>query len=488
MKKSIHRCAVLLVLIAITLAVPSPAAADTFTVRDDKGQEQTFEARLHGSDADVLLLERPTGRIEIVPNQRIVSREPGDDPTPVTGEEMLDELQKRFGGDDGDRFIGSVSEPFVVGIALQAPLEKRARGRALALLKKATTFLHSLQRSFDKFATRMDLPHEEPRYPLVMVIFETDAMFEDYATQITGGRGLSATNITGFYSGLTNWLAVRLDECDDFQLPLHEGIHQQVYNRGWFQRLATIPVWFDEGIATGFEADGADVKTDPRQLNGKYALMALGSENVSFDTILRDDRPFRGDVLAGEAYMRAWALHWLLVGSRPKQYAEYVRQLGAREPLGQIAGERRISQFESTFDVSVAELNREFATNLVREARLQKVRPPRGPKPGYVYRQDQMGTVELQVVGDGSGRVRAAGEIKNSSPLRPLVFNVRLVPAEGQMIEWTTPAIQPNRRHRLPLRQMLTREAAFRTQIRSALPESAEARQWAAREQATGGR
>lgn len=467
----------LLVLVA-SLACCGAVAADEFTVQTDDGEAVKFVGSVYADVPGLSLLQRPNGMIEMVPDGRLVDRTPGDDPPPIEADGMIELLKERFAGPQGDLLLTSRHDPYVVALVLQAPLDRGGRARGLGLLRKAGTFLLDLERSFTRFATRMDLPKEEPAYPLVMIIFETDAQFEDYAVAATGGRGLSAERINGFYSSKTNWLAVRLDECDDFQLPLHEGIHQQVYNRGWFRRFADIPVWFDEGIATGFEADGGDVDTDPRQLNGRNAVRALESKQVSFAKIIEDDSPFRGDVLAGEAYMQAWALHWLLVGSRPEEYTAYVTKLGQRQPLERVDDDGRKPRFEEAFNVTVADLEAEFRPTLEREARLQRVRPPSGPKPGEVFRQDQMGQVALKVVGDGSGRVRAAGSIKNVSPLRALQYRVRLEPPTGESIEWVTPPVSPRRTFSLPLKQMITNDPSFRTTIESSIPGSRDAAGW----------
>ncbi len=73
------------------------------------------------------------------------------------------------------------------------------------------------------------------------MIFETDEDFEEYTTKHTGGRGLSAGNIAGFYSPQTNYLYVRMSECYDFSTPLHEAIHQQCFNTGVLARLTDSP-------------------------------------------------------------------------------------------------------------------------------------------------------------------------------------------------------------------------------------------------------
>ena len=75
----------------------------------------------------------------------------------------------------------------------------------------------------------------------------------------------------GFYSPQTNFLAVRLDECRTYEVVLHEAIHQQTYNRELFHRLAAVPTWFQEGIATGFESSQGKISVGPGKISMRYA-------------------------------------------------------------------------------------------------------------------------------------------------------------------------------------------------------------------------
>ena len=465
-------------LLLATLAAVAglPAAADTFEVRTSRTESKDVTGTLYSEADGVISVVDPAGFLDIFPEGAVIKRTPGDDPPPLDGEQMIAQLTERFGGPDGDRFLAIDQGAFVIGLALETPLERRMTGQANKLLRKAAKFMNDLETTFTKFAKRMDLPQEPAEHKLVMVIFETDAMFDAY-TEATVSSGLSAANIQGFYSHQTNWLAVRLDECDDFALPLHEGIHQQVYNRGWLKRGASVPKWFNEGIATGFEADGLDVDTDPRQVNARYASRAAEAGNVSFGQIIASDAAFGGDVLAGEAYTRAWGLHWLMVGARPEQYTQFVREMGQRQPGIDVDQSGRVAEFEATFDVSVRELEDTFRSTLDRVAARQGVRPPSKPRPGIVQRQEQMGKVELKARRVGTA-MQAVGTLTNVHPLRPLTFRVTLRPDSGAAIQWVVPGVPPGGRQKLPGKQTTTQASSFRTEIESTQPDSREATAW----------
>ncbi|HEY4261132.1 MAG TPA: DUF1570 domain-containing protein, partial [Schlesneria sp.] len=308
----------------LILAVSPPASADSFTVKEDDGNKVTVEARLIGEGQGVMALERTDGRIEVVPQDQILQRVPGPDPTPISCAEMLERLTERFGK---DRFRGHSDSTYVIGLVLAEPLPKQYDAKAAAMLKKAARFMTLVEKVFLDFVDDLKIEIVKPRYPLVLLIFETDDDFIKFTAEQTGGRGLSAQNILGYYSMLTNHLVIRMSECHTFETPLHEAIHQQVYNRGVLQRLSPSPAWFNEGIATGFEGTGEKINSGPLKLNTRYARGAMRARTVNWDEVVANDRAFRGDVLAGEAYAHAWSIHWFLATRYRKQYIEYLQLL-----------------------------------------------------------------------------------------------------------------------------------------------------------------
>ena len=102
------------------------ARADMFTVREDDGQTVTVEARLVGEGQGVVALERTDGRIEVVPQQQILKRDPGADPEPISCSEMIERLTARFGA---DKFRAYADSPYVIGLVLTEPLPKTMRGK-----------------------------------------------------------------------------------------------------------------------------------------------------------------------------------------------------------------------------------------------------------------------------------------------------------------------------------------------------------------------
>ncbi|MCA9110317.1 MAG: DUF1570 domain-containing protein [Planctomycetaceae bacterium] len=460
-----------LFVIVVLSSLTSNGQSDEFTYVDAEGKEQTVNARLAGIGQGFLALEQDDGRWRLVSEESVSKRVPGDDPTPLTAEAMAERLAETF---TPELLKVRIEDPCVVGVVLTAPLPKESAERMEKFLDKAMSLMQSVDRVFTTFMDDMQLPVAPPEFPLVMLIFETNEDFNEYTNLTTGGRGLSANAISGFYSGLSNWLAIRLDECDSFAVPLHEAIHQQVYNRGVMQRLAPIPKWFGEGIATGFENDGAKINVDPTRINRLYGGNARRKFSVTFADVIQSDDPFHGDVLAGDAYTLAWCLHWLLVTTKPAEYTAFVQQMGTIPPLSPTSQDRRLSDFQSTFGISPGDLENIIGQQLATESRKQRVRlEPRKPAVGKLVTQDQMGVLELGLVRKGNV-TQGTGKLKNLSPFRTLTFVVQ-VRHENWGISWLAEDVAPGRRVDLERRMMPpSASGGYSVQIKSFVPGSVE--------------
>ncbi len=173
--------------------------ADEFTYRDSKGETVTLEARLYGSGQGAFALEKADGQLELIPERAVIKRVPGEGPKPLTDAEMVKELTEQFGQ---DRFRAQIKSPYVCGLVLAEPLSaKIEETRCRAFLKKAAGFMKRIENIFEQFAREAHLKLEQPRHPLVLLIFETDEDFEKYSVEISGGRGLSAREHSGVLFG-----------------------------------------------------------------------------------------------------------------------------------------------------------------------------------------------------------------------------------------------------------------------------------------------
>lgn len=345
--------------------------ADDFTYVNEDGDTVIAEARLAGSGQGVHALELADGQILLVPQAAIQKRTIKPGPKPVDEKQMVEQLKKMF---VEERLLIETARPFVLGFILSGPKsEDRQLRLKQAMLKKAGAFLRTVQTTFLKFIRTARVETKPLTYPLVVLIFEADQNFNQYTAIVTGNRGLSAQNIAGFYSGVSNQLVLRMSECDTFETPLHESIHMQVHNRGIFQRLSPVPTWLNEGMATGFEGDGSKVRNGPTTVSDTYSKLATRTRRLDWREIVENDRAFRGDVFAGEAYGHAWGLHWLLVTKYRAEYGKYIRLMSNKAPLSIDKPEVRAKDFASVFG-KPSELQTEFNAALTRALRRKRTR------------------------------------------------------------------------------------------------------------------
>jgi len=472
------------VLLAALLLSPQ-ARADRFTYTDKQGETVNVEARLAGSGQGMHALELDDGSIRLVPQRAVTKREVAEGPEPIDTNEMIERLTEKFGK---EKFRAYDRKPYVIGVVLAAPLPKSHESRVRGLLATAATFMRRVETNFMKYARNVRFPTKPPRFPLVLLIFESDDDFETYTKEVTGQRGISAQNIAGFYSGLSNWLSIRLTECSDFEVPLHEAIHQQVYNRHVLQRLGPTPAWFNEGIATGFEGDGTKISGNPTLLNARYALRANKAAAIDWANVVGDDKAFRGDVLAGDAYTHAWSLHWLLVTKYKVAYSNYVKTLAQQQALSKVTAEERTREFEEAFGKSVRELQQEFRQQLEIAIRKQKPKLKNQPRRGYSLTQSNLGEVELKAVRrlDLGGAMFVEGRLKNISPIRDLAFHITVETTAGTYAEWYLPSVKMKKMTALKLQRVNKlmknapggQSATLHVRVRSIPPDSETAATW----------
>ncbi len=462
---------------------PSPVSGDLFVYKDQTGVAIEVEGRLVAAARGFTILETSDGQYRIIPDEAIVKREVKDGPEALSDDAMVAQLQKQFGA---DLFRSYTREPFVIGLVLAAPITKASEVRAKNFLTKAATFMKGVEGAFVSFVKEARVETRKPTHPLVVLIFESQSDFDKYATSITGGDGLSASRIAGFYSGLTNFLAIRMAECRTFDVPLHEAIHQQVYNRRVFARLAPIPHWFDEGIATGFEATQGRISIGPTKISPRYARQVLAARQITFNEVIGDDRVFAGDVLAGEAYGNAWALHWLLVTKYRIAYGKYVRLLSAKQPLEKDDAGQRLSDFRQAFGKEVPEVEKEFRPFLETGLKKQKVDLHPEKPLGVSLTQQDGGEAEVTGVMKG-GRIEVEGQLTNISPLRAMAYHVTVETDGGLYADWLVGTLDVGKS--APLTTQFAAKtmqgvrvpgmaATFRVRIRATPANSEEAGQW----------
>ena len=134
---------------------------------------------------------------------------------------------------------------------------------------------------------------------------------------------------------------------------VHEATHQMAFNCGMHQRLAAVPLWVSEGVATYFETPDLRSQKGWRGIGGvnrPRLEQVLGNVRPGMlADIVGSDEAFRDPAGALDAYARAWALTSFLASTRKDQFVGYLRKIAAKPPLAEDDAATRNAEFEAAF-------------------------------------------------------------------------------------------------------------------------------------------
>ncbi len=333
-------------------------AAETVRFRDGEVErEVTAEILVEAQDGG-LMLQSDDGRIWTLQPEVIDNRESnGEDLTPIDA----DEMERRMLAEMNEEFQVYRTAHYVI-----------VHNGSDAYAKQVGALFEQLYRNFFTFwkNQRWDLP--EPRFPLVALVLRDHRAFLSHAGAEIGE---TAESVIGYYHLASNRMTT-------FNVPdwernvatiIHEATHQLAYNCGLQRRFADNPMWVSEGLATFFESP--DRRNPGRWRNiGRVNHVNLARwhnylghrPQESLATLLADDTRFRNSSTATAAYAECWALTYFLIKTRRKEYVEYLQMLSAGRPLAERTQRERIEMFETAFDTTLVELDKDFLTYMRR--------------------------------------------------------------------------------------------------------------------------
>jgi len=246
----------------------------------------------------------------------------------------------------------------------------------------AASLFERLHDTFGNYWTRAGLELGGNDQPLAVLIFADRRDYEAYAAR---DLGAAAQRVVGYYNLLSNRVAT-YDLTGSDALPrrsggsgpaireilaqpeaaglvstlVHEATHQLAFNHGLHQRLAPVPVWVSEGIATVFETPDVRSSAGWRGI-GLVNRPRLERFRRTFqpgdvERLVTDDNWFRDPQTALDAYAGAWALTWFLMETRRPQFVAYQRILSAKRPLEADTPRQRGADFAAAFGMPAADL------------------------------------------------------------------------------------------------------------------------------------
>jgi len=366
----------------VSTASASPPPRERVTFRPHTGQ-RPVEGRIVVEAADGgLLLEAGDGRYLSIP------------PADIGGRQAIGGADEFSPRELGLRVLADLPPGFSVHVTKHYVF---CHDTTAEYARWAAGLFERLHTAFENFWRRAGLELDGAEKPLVVVIFSNR---RDYETYATGDLGAAADRISGYYNLLSNRVVTYdLTGSDALRQPgrtgragtdvlarpeaaglvstlVHEATHQLAFNRGMHRRMAPVPVWVSEGIATVFETP--DLRsTDGWRGIGTINRVRLDRFRRGFQAgdlekiVVQDDR-FRDLDTALDAYAAAWALAWFLLETRREQFVDYLRTLATKPPLGSDSPDRRLADFVAAFGMTPAELEPPLLRHM---ARLELRRP-----------------------------------------------------------------------------------------------------------------
>jgi hypothetical protein len=221
-----------------------------------------------------------------------------------------------------------------------------------------------LYRSFQQYFTARGWRPVAPQFPLIAVVFPTQADFQRYATREGSKLG---PGTLGYYSPVSNRIllydvtkSTKLDWNVNAETIIHEAAHQTAFNTGVHNRFAQPSRWIVEGLGTMFEArgvwDSSKYKAQSDRINRyrfesfqRYAKTTRKTGAMA--DIVSSDRIFNANPEA--AYAEAWALTFFLSETDPRRYLEYLKKTATVPNFTQRRSPERLSDFTSVFGTNL---------------------------------------------------------------------------------------------------------------------------------------
>lgn len=260
--------------------------------------------------------------------------------------------------------------------------------------------LERLYKAHFAFWKKRGVELQEPRFPLVAIIFDTKESYKQYAGKelgegaesIIGYYHLQSNRITMFdLTGIEGILPSDAKVAKNILIGeilrqpgaertvatiVHEAFHQLAYNSGLQVRLADNPFWVSEGLAVYFESPDHSSSTGWSTIGkvNQYNLREFSNylrqrPADSLVTLLSDDSRFRNPATATATYAEAWALNYYLFRRRSKEYAKYLTFLATKKPLGQSDPKQRIEEFKQFFGDDLQKFDQQFINYMVSQVR-----------------------------------------------------------------------------------------------------------------------
>jgi Protein of unknown function (DUF1570) len=337
-----------------------PTEPRRIVVRDKKGR--AIVAREHGIVKDRLTVILPDGQIGWLDDQVITS----DPFVPATMEEMRRTLL-----DDPEFAAFRLHQTAHYLILFQSKTD--------AFAKASGELLEKLHDGLTGALRKNGLPVQPMEFPLVAVIFETEADFR--------ANRRVPPDVQAYYEILSNRIyfyeksrrdqdAPEVSALRKPQTVAHEGTHQILHNVGIQPRMSDWPLWLVEGLA--------EYCSPPKVTKKGVDWAGLGQVNSLHMATIRDlDDPLPNQFHGGPRqpivprdrgkslveylvtqkeltptdYALSWALTHYLAKMRTADFVDYIKRMSQLKPGQEQAPQEKLAIFREVFGADLAQMD-----------------------------------------------------------------------------------------------------------------------------------
>jgi hypothetical protein len=186
---------------------------------------------------------------------------------------------------------------------------------------------------------------------------------------LTGSESLRSGSAGGARRGPAEILALP-DAAPLVSTLVHEATHQMAFNCGLHARLAPVPVWVSEGVATFFETP------DLRSRSGWRGIGTVNRHRLErfrrtyrpgeLEALVGTDDRFRDPATAPDAYAAAWALTWFLISTKHDPFVRYLGAMAGKTPFAADTPAQRLEDFAAAFAAAPADLEPALERHMAR--------------------------------------------------------------------------------------------------------------------------
>jgi hypothetical protein len=342
------------------------------------GREVRVQGRIvtETQDGGLLLMAKDGVLWAVKPDELVDRKEDGSPFEPFGPEELA------------DRLLSELPEGFEVHKTAHYLI---CYGTSQAYARFCGSLFERLYTAFTNYWSFRGFDLGEPEFPLVALVFPSQAAFADYAQSEVGE---ATPLVIGYFSLGTNRMAMydltgleaaggprprarsateigrilaRPEAARTVATVVHEATHQMAFNCGLHQRYSDCPMWFSEGIAIYFETP------DLRSSGGWRSIGKVNRPRLarfrqylpkrpanSLETLISSDDRFRDTSLAQDAYAESWALTYFLLERYRDRYVAYLESLSKKKPLFYDSRETRLEEFREAFGEDLTKLDSQF--------------------------------------------------------------------------------------------------------------------------------